>query len=147
VWTEAIRQLAPRRPRPQDPEDALRTRRLFTRYAARLVRQQRLDGSPLLVGDFVESNPSLRGLSHRSVVSLNMPCRAFFALSCLGYQPIVKRLHAGPLQGTLWIDHVIGEAGRQAEFERPQQPSCGKIVCNQSATAEHDALAPGLQLG
>ena len=39
--------------------------------------------------------------------------------SRLGHQPIAKRLHAGPLQGTLGIDQVIGEAGRQAEFERP----------------------------
>src|SRR6202521_2678557 len=66
--------------------------------------------------------------------------------SRLGHQPIAKRLHAGPLQGTLWINHVIGEAGRKAEFERPHQPACGKVVGNQAATAEHDALAPDCSL-
>jgi len=63
------------------------------------------------------------------------------ALSYLGHQPIAKRLHVGPLQGTGWIDHVIGEAGGQAELERPHQPACGKVVGDQGAAAEHDALA------
>jgi hypothetical protein len=63
-----------------------------------------------------------------------------------GHQPIAKRLHTGPSQGTLWRDHVIGEAGRQAEFERLHQPACGKVVGDQGATAEHDALAPDCSL-
>ena len=71
---------------------------------------------------------------------------AFFGLSRLGHQPIVKRLYAGAPQGALGADHVIGEAGRQAEFERPRQPACGKVVGNRSATAEHDTLAPDCSL-
>lgn len=55
--------------------------------------------------------------------------------ACLSHQPIAKRLHAGALQGTLGIDHVTGEAGGQAEFERPHQPACGKAVGNQGASA------------
>ena len=82
-----------------------------------------------------------------SLVNLNMPCQApFYALSRLGHQPIAKRLHAGPPHGTWRIDNVIGETGRQAEFERPHQPACGKVVRNQGAAAEHDALAPDCSL-
>ena len=54
--------------------------------------------------------------------------------------------HAGPLQGTRRIDHVVGEAGRQAELERPHQPAGGEIVGDQGAAAEHDALAPDRRL-
>lgn len=70
----------------------------------------------------------------------------FFALSCLGYQPVAKRLHAGSLQGAWWIDHEIGEASREAEFERLHQAPRGKIVGHQGTTAEHDALAPNCSL-
>src|SRR6266700_8351800 len=53
---------------------------------------------------------------------------ARFVGSCLSHQPIAKELHAGPLQGARQTDHVIGEASGQAEFERPHQPACGKVV-------------------
>jgi hypothetical protein len=43
-------------------------------------------------------------------------------LSRLGQQPIAKCLHVGALHGARRIDRVIGEAGRQAELERPHQP-------------------------
>ena len=67
--------------------------------------------------------------------------KAGAALSCLGHRPIAKRLHAGALQGTLWIDRVVGEAGRQAEFERSHQPACGKIMRDVPFGADDDALA------
>jgi len=35
---------------------------------------------------------------------------------------------AGRRRARLWADHIIGKTGRQAEFERPYQPACGKIV-------------------
>src|SRR4029077_15893674 len=43
-------------------------------HAARLVRQHRLDGSPLMVSEFVahDSAPPVRGLNHSSAVRLNM---------------------------------------------------------------------------
>jgi len=68
------------------------------------------------------SNPQLRQNK------ANEPQAGFFALLRLGHQPIAKHLHGGPPQGTLWADHIIGKTGRQAEFERPYQPACGKIV-------------------
>ena len=71
---------------------------------------------------------------------------AFFGLSCLGYQPIAKRLHAGALQGAWRIDHEISEASREAQFERPHQTACGKLVGDQGAAAEHDTLAPDRSL-
>ena len=72
--------------------------------------------------------------------------RAFLGLSCLGYQPIAKRLHAGALQCAWWIDHEISEASREAQFERPYQAPCGQVVSNQGATAEHNAFAPDRSL-
>ena len=44
------------------------------------VRQYRLDGSPLLVGEFVRHDASLRfqGSNYGSVFSLNMLCQALF---------------------------------------------------------------------
>ena len=83
-------------------------------------------GLPILVGEFVahDASHSVAGLGLRlgSQPQYDLP-RPFCALSRLGHQPIAKRLHPGPPQGTLWIDHVIGEAGRQAEFEQPHQPA------------------------
>src|SRR5260370_37562458 len=50
VWTEGLRQVAPRRPGPQHPKDAVEdTPRIHTRDTAWLVRQHRLDGNPFLV--------------------------------------------------------------------------------------------------
>jgi len=55
----------------------LRTRRSFTHswHAARLIRQHRLDGRPLIVGEFVahDSAPRFRGLESSSAGGLNMP--------------------------------------------------------------------------
>ena len=69
VRTEVVRQIAPWRPRSQDPEDAIEdTTVIHSWHAARLIRQHRLDGSPLIVGEFVahDSAPSVRGLNHGS---------------------------------------------------------------------------------
>ncbi|SRR6266436_7092103 len=71
---------------------------------------------------------------------------ARFVRSSLSYQPIAKGLHAGPLQGTRRTDHVIGEASREAELERPNQPACSKVVGDQGAASKHDALAPHCSL-
>jgi hypothetical protein len=113
------------------------------RYGARIVQRHQLDGSHSLVGEFVAHFRCTLEFGARYSASV---CEAFFALSCLGYQPVAKRLHAGPLQGPWWIDHVIGEASREAEFERPHQSPCAKIVGHQGTTAEHDALAPDRSL-
>src|ERR1700722_17393681 len=62
VRAKMIRQIAPRRPGSQDPEDAVEdTSVVHPRNATRLVRQHGLDGSPFIVGEFVahDSTPSL----------------------------------------------------------------------------------------
>ena len=41
----------------------------------------------------------------------------------------------------MWKNRAIGEAGRQAEFERPHQPACDKVVGDRRVAAKHDALA------
>src|SRR3954465_14001085 len=61
VWAEVVRQIAPWRTRTQDPEDAIEHAAVvYTRNAARLVRQERLDGSPFVVGEFVAHDSRLR---------------------------------------------------------------------------------------
>src|SRR5262249_8358210 len=84
------------------------------------------------------------GVNQRSAVISKMPMA--FALSFFGYQPITKRLDAVALQGTRRIDHVVGEASREAKFERPHQTPCGQVVRNQGATAEHDTFSPDRSL-
>ena len=62
VRTEVVRQVTPWSPGPQDPEDAIEdTTVIHPWHAARLVGQHRLDGSPLIVGEFVahDSTPQL----------------------------------------------------------------------------------------
>ena len=54
VGAKPLREIAPRCPRSQDPEDAIEhTTVVYPRNATRLVGQHRLDGSPLAVGEFV----------------------------------------------------------------------------------------------
>jgi hypothetical protein len=77
VWTEVVRQVAPWRPRSQDPEDAIKdTTVIHPWHTARLVWQHQPDGSPLIVSEFVahDSAPSVRDLNHGSAVWLNMSC-------------------------------------------------------------------------
>lgn len=67
VRTERRRQIAPRCSGTQDPEDAIEdTTVVNPRNAARLVRQHRLDGNPLIIGEFVahDSSPQLGNLNH-----------------------------------------------------------------------------------
>ena len=62
VRAKMIRQIAPRCPGLQDPEDAVEdTPVVYPRNATRLVRQHGLDGNPFIVGEFVahDSTPSL----------------------------------------------------------------------------------------
>ena len=54
VRTEVVWQIAPRRPRSQVPENAIEdTAIIHPRNAARLVRQHRSNGGPLIIGEFV----------------------------------------------------------------------------------------------
>jgi hypothetical protein len=68
VGAKGNRQIAPRRAGSQDSEDAVEdTTVVHPWHATRLVRQHRLDGSPLSVGEFVphDSAPSGQGLESR----------------------------------------------------------------------------------
>ena len=74
VWAEDVWQVAPRRPRSQDPEDAIEdTTVIHSWQQHRLIRQHRLNGRPLVVREFVahDSAPSVGGLNHGSAVRLN----------------------------------------------------------------------------
>ena len=70
VRAEVVRQVAPWRPRSQDPEDAIEdTTVINPRNATRLVRQHGLDNNPLIIGEFVphDSRPQFRSLNHRDL--------------------------------------------------------------------------------
>src|SRR6516162_8257821 len=61
VRTKILRQVSPWRPGAQHPEDAVEdTAIVHPRHAARLVGQHRLDGSPLIVGEFVAHDSRLQ---------------------------------------------------------------------------------------
>jgi hypothetical protein len=84
IGAEALREIAPRRPGSQDPEDTIQdTAVVHPRDTARLVRQHRLDGGPLMVGEFVAHDSKLRfgGLNHGSAASLNYPLSQGFSVA------------------------------------------------------------------
>jgi len=55
----SLRQIAPRRPRAQHPEDAVENTPVVLRFGASPVRrQERLDNAPLEVGQVVAHDPS-----------------------------------------------------------------------------------------
>ena len=76
-------QVAPGCAGSQDPEDAVEdTTVVHTGNAARLVRQQRFDGGPLVVGEFIahDSSPQL-GLNHRmTAISTGAPVELLCSL-------------------------------------------------------------------
>jgi hypothetical protein len=47
---------------------------VHTRHAARLVRQERLDGNPFIIGEFVthDSKPQFGSLNHGPAAELNL---------------------------------------------------------------------------
>jgi hypothetical protein len=60
VWTKDIRQVPPRCPGPRHLKDAAEdTAVIHTRHAARFVRQERLDGDPFMVGEFIAHDSKL----------------------------------------------------------------------------------------
>src|ERR1700740_239291 len=60
VRTEVLWQVAPWRPGSQDPEGAIEdTTVIHSRHAARLIRQHRLNGKPLIVREFVAHDSAL----------------------------------------------------------------------------------------
>src|SRR5712672_1467477 len=68
-------QIAPRCPSSQDSKDAVQdTAVVYTRNTAWLARQHRLDGSRLMVGEFIAHDSNLRfgGLNHGSAADLNI---------------------------------------------------------------------------
>src|SRR5262245_13124168 len=68
VWAKAVGQVAPGCSRSQDPENTVdNTTVVRPWHAARLVRQHRLDGRPLVVGEFIahDSIPPFGGLESR----------------------------------------------------------------------------------
>jgi hypothetical protein len=61
VGAEALRQITPRCPRSQDPEDAIQdTAVVHPPDTAWLVRQHWIDGGPLMVGEFIAHDSKLQ---------------------------------------------------------------------------------------
>jgi hypothetical protein len=59
VWTERTRQIAPRGPRSQDPENAIQDAAIvYPRNTSWLIRQHRLDDNPFIIGEFVAHDSS-----------------------------------------------------------------------------------------
>src|ERR1039458_1449730 len=60
VRAKIVRQIAPRCSGTQDPKDAVQHAPvIYTRHATRLVWQERLDGCPFIVGEFVAHDSRL----------------------------------------------------------------------------------------
>jgi hypothetical protein len=69
VRAKMIRQIAPRCPGSQDPEDAVEdTPVVYSRNATRLIRQHGLDGNPFIFGEFVAHDSILQfgNLNHKT---------------------------------------------------------------------------------
>jgi tetratricopeptide (TPR) repeat protein len=74
VRTKMIRQIAPRCPGSQDPEDAVEdTSVVYPRNATRLIRQHGLDGNPFVICEFVahDSSPQFGSLNHEGLANAN----------------------------------------------------------------------------
>src|SRR5262245_34636178 len=74
--TVVLRQVAPRGTRTQDPKDAIEHATIiYAPNAARLVRQQRFDGGPFAIAEFVahDSRVRFRSLNHVSGAAINLP--------------------------------------------------------------------------
>ena len=82
VGTKTVGQVAPGCTGPQNPKDAIEDAAVVHPcYAARLVRQHRLDGSPFVVGKFIAHDfeaPQLGTLNYERAARLNTPfaCRS-----------------------------------------------------------------------
>ena len=75
VRTKMIRQIAPRCPGSQDPEDAVEdTSVVYPRNATRPIRQHGLDGSPFTIREFVAhgSSPQFGSLNHGGLAESNL---------------------------------------------------------------------------
>jgi hypothetical protein len=74
VRTKRFGQITPRRPRAQDPEDAIEDTAVVNPWnATRLVRQHGLDGSPFIIREFVahDSSPRFGSLNHSGLARRN----------------------------------------------------------------------------
>jgi hypothetical protein len=74
VRTKMTRQIAPRCPGSQDPEDAVEdTSVVYPRNATRLIRQHGLDGNPFVICEFVahDSSPQFGSLNHEGLANAN----------------------------------------------------------------------------
>src|SRR5262245_42164482 len=79
VGAEALRQIAPRRPRSQDPEDSIQDTTIVHSWnAARLVWRHRSNGRPLMISKFIAHDSKLQfgGLNHGTAAGLNVICIA-----------------------------------------------------------------------
>ncbi len=94
IGAELLRQIAPRCTRSQDSKDAIEdTAVVHTRDIACFVRQHRLDGSPLVVGEFVAHDSRLRfgSLNHAPGDDIN-PQRPIAAdANCLISLPLLEQ--------------------------------------------------------
>ncbi|MGF6426517.1 hypothetical protein ABIE91_001737 [Bradyrhizobium elkanii] len=76
LQTPAFRQIAPRRSRSQDPENAIENATVVhSRNATRLVGRHRLEGGPIRNRRFIahDSTPLFEGLNHRRPAKHNEP--------------------------------------------------------------------------
>src|SRR6266700_3304081 len=76
VRAKVLRQITPRRTRTQNPKDAVEHAPvIYTGHAARLVRQERLDGGPFIIGEFVAHDSRLQfgSLNHAPGGIINPP--------------------------------------------------------------------------
>jgi len=74
VRPKTYRQITPWRTGPQDPKDAIKDAPIVhARHATRFVRQERLDGGPFKIGEFVahDSRLQFRNLNHAPGDTIN----------------------------------------------------------------------------
>jgi hypothetical protein len=112
AWAIANRQIAPWCARTQDPKDAIEHPPIiYTPNAARFVRQERLDGGPFKIAEFVAHDPRLRFRSLKS--RLGQRHQPTIAGRCVtnALSLLPLSVHSGHGRTCCWHDPVANDPG------------------------------------
>ena len=113
VWSKVLWQIAPRRSRTQDPQDAIEHATVIcTRNAARLVRQHRLDAAPIMLAEFIahDSRVQFESLNHVHGRTINL--QRSVAEAAMNLPPLSG--HSGHGRTFCWLDPVVIDPRRKS---------------------------------
>jgi hypothetical protein len=119
VWSKVLGQIAPPRSRTQDPQDAIEHATIiYTRNAARLVRQHRFDAAPIILAEFIahDSRLQFESLNHFHGRTINLQRSVAEAAHAMNLLPLSG--HSGHGRTFCWLDPVANDPSQTSP--RPQ---------------------------